>query len=60
MPAKLHVRIPSGTVRVFVAGRCDVEHGAVTATGYWKGSSNQSSAAYTWPIARVLRIRREA
>ena len=57
--ATLTVRRPSGAVGVFLASRCEVDHGLVTATGVWKDLPDRPPREYVWPARRVLEIRRE-
>ena len=59
MSARLHVRRPSGAVAVFLATRCEVDCGVVTAVGRWKGYPGRPAREYIWPASRVLEIRRE-
>lgn len=58
--ATLHVRRPSGAVAVFVAERCDLDHGTVIAHGRWQDLPDRPAREYAWPIERVLEIRRVA
>jgi len=57
--ATLHVRRPSGALAVFVASRCEIDHGLVTAYGRWRDLPDRSECEYVWPARRVLQIRRE-
>ncbi len=57
--ATLTVRRPSGAVAVFLATRCEVDAGLVTAAGRWKDLPARPAREYTWPAHRVLEIRRE-
>ena len=57
--ATLTVRRPSGAVAVFIATRCEVDHGLVTAVGRWKDLADRPAREYSWPARRVIEIRRE-
>jgi hypothetical protein len=57
MTATLHVRWPSGRCAVFLASRCELTHGLVTAVGRWKDSPERPERQYSWPAGRVLAIR---
>ncbi len=57
--ATLTVRRPSGAVAVFLASRCEIDHGLITAAGRWKDLPDRPAREYTWPARRVLEIRRE-
>jgi hypothetical protein len=46
-------------VATFLASRCELDHGLVTATGKWKDLPDRPAREYTWPARRVLEIRRE-
>ena len=56
MAAKLHVRRPSGAVVLFLAERCTVANGLVTAFGVWKDLPDRPAQDYSWPTRRVLEI----
>ncbi len=57
--ATLTVRRPSGAVAVFLATRCEIDHGQVVATGIWKDLPDRPPREYVWPANRVLEVRRE-
>jgi hypothetical protein len=54
--ATIRVRVPSGCVRTFEAESVMIEHGLVTACGYWRRDDEQRRRQYTWPRDRVLEI----
>jgi hypothetical protein len=59
MSARLHVRRPSGAVRVFLATHVEIDHGLVTAIGRWKGRLDRPARKYIWSASQVLEIRGE-
>ena len=56
---RIHVRRPSGAVRVLVATRLSIADGMVSAEGRWSNRPHAEARGYAWPVARVLEVRGE-